>query len=432
MKKVWIHWFRNDLRVSDHQILSDISSKCDMLIPVFIFDKRNWKKTELGLPKTGKYRTKFLLETLESLRKKLKSLGSNLLILDGEPENIIPQLCYLYKADVVSFEEENTSQEKKVELSLIESLNQARIEIQTFWSKTLIHKDDLSFDLQDLPDVFTSFRKKSEKNLKIREDFSVPKSLPEFPAETKTFDIPKLEKFDFDPNFYESRKAIPFIGGEDRALQRLEHYFWKSNAVADYKKTRNGLIGADYSTKFSPWLANGSISPRTIYFDLKAYEEERTNNDSTYWVLFELLWRDYFRFVSMKFGDQIFYKKGIKNIDLDLEKNLDKFWTWANSETRLDFINANMEELNKTGFMSNRGRQNVASFLVKDMKLDWRLGASYFETQLIDYDVASNWGNWLYVAGLGNDPREDRYFNVQRQQKMYDPHGDYVRLWLGR
>lgn len=432
MKKVWIHWFRNDLRVSDHEILSSISSKCDMLIPVFIFDKRNWKKTELGLPKTGKYRTKFLLETLESLRKKLKSLGSNLLILDGESENIIPQLCYLYKADVVSFEEENTSEEKIVEKNVIESLNQARIEIQTFWSKTLIHKDDLNFDLQDLPNVFTSFRKKSEKNLKIREDFSVPKSLPEFPAETKTYDIPALEKFGFDPNFYESRKAIPFIGGEDRALQRLEHYFWKSNAVTEYKKTRNGLIGADYSTKFSPWLANGSISPRTIYFELKSYEEERTSNDSTYWVQFELLWRDYYRFVSMKFGDQIFYKNGIKNIDLSLEKDLDKFWIWANGETHLDFINANMEEINKTGFMSNRGRQNVASYLVKDMKIDWRLGASYFESLLIDYDVASNWGNWLYVAGLGNDPREDRYFNVQRQQKMYDPHGDYVRLWLGR
>lgn len=432
MKKVWIHWFRNDLRIADHEILSKVANKCDMFIPVFIFDKRSWRKNELGLPKTGKYRTKFLLESLEYLRKDLQNLGSNLMILDGEPESIIPQLCYMYRAETVSFETENTKEERDIEEKLIDSLKHAKVEIKTFWTKTLIHKDDLNFDLQDLPDVFTSFRKKSENNLKIRSEFPKPEYLPEFPTETKTFELPKLEKFGFDPNFYESRKAYPFIGGEQRAIMRLEHYLWKTNAVAEYKKTRNGLIGGDYSTKFSPWLANGSISPRTIYHQIKKYEEEREKNESTYWVIFELLWRDYFRFVSLKFGDKIFYKNGIKDVDLGLSRDLEKFNKWAEGETKLDFINANMEELNRTGFMSNRGRQNVASYLVKDMKLDWRLGASYFESLLIDYDVASNWGNWLYVAGLGNDPREDRYFNVQRQQKMYDPHGDFVRLWLNR
>jgi deoxyribodipyrimidine photo-lyase len=107
--------------------------------------------------------------------------------------------------------------------------------------------------------------------------------------------------------------------------------------------------------------------------------------------------------------------------------NFDK---WVKGETGVPFIDANMRELQQTGFMSNRGRQNVASFLTKDLGIDWTWGAAYFESQLIDYDVCSNWGNWNYLAGVGNDPREDRYFNIGRQADMYDKQGEYVKLWL--
>ena len=106
------------------------------------------------------------------------------------------------------------------------------------------------------------------------------------------------------------------------------------------------------------------------------------------------------------------------------------FERWARGETGVPFVDANMREMNATGFMSNRGRQNVASFLVKDLKLNWQMGANYMESVLIDYDVASNWCNWNYVAGVGNDPREDRYFNILSQATRYDPSGDYIRHWL--
>ncbi|MCS7074883.1 MAG: cryptochrome DASH, partial [Bacteroidia bacterium] len=106
------------------------------------------------------------------------------------------------------------------------------------------------------------------------------------------------------------------------------------------------------------------------------------------------------------------------------------FERWKNAQTGEPWIDANMEELRKTGFLSNRGRQNVASYLVNDLRQPWQWGAEYFEAMLIDYDVCSNWGNWNYIAGVGNDPREDRYFNPKTQAQRYDPDGTFIKLWL--
>jgi deoxyribodipyrimidine photo-lyase len=223
---------------------------------------------------------------------------------------------------------------------------------------------------------------------------------------------------------------LPFNGGEIEALKRLQYYFWETENISTYKETRNGLLGADYSSKFSPWLANGSLSPKTIYWELKQFEREITSNQSTYWLFFELLWRDFFRYVSLKFGRRLFLKNGLKDEERRFYFNKNKFEHWRTGNTGKPFVDANMRELLHSGYMSNRGRQNVASYLVHDMGLDWRAGAAWFESQLIDYDPSSNYGNWLYVSGLGNDPRPNRKFNVQRQANMYDPEGKYVETWL--
>ena len=242
--------------------------------------------------------------------------------------------------------------------------------------------------------------------------------------------MPSLSDFghsDFEPD---SRAALPFKGGETEGLRRLRHYFWEKDQVVQYKETRNGLIGPDYSSKFSAWLSMGCLSPKLIYHELKRYERERVSNESTYWLFFELLWRDYFRLMGKKYGNRIFQKGGTQEKDLRILKNNQELFTlWAEGRTGVPFIDANMRELAATGWMSNRGRQNVASFLVKDLKVNWQMGAEYFESQLVDYDPCSNWGNWNYVAGVGSDPREDRYFNILTQAKNYDPNGDFVKLW---
>jgi deoxyribodipyrimidine photo-lyase len=165
--------------------------------------------------------------------------------------------------------------------------------------------------------------------------------------------------------------------------------------------------------------------------EIKRYEEQYGANESTYWLVFELLWRDYFHLMMEKHPKQFFYINGIQQQSgLTFSHSDFDFENWKQGKTQNDFVNANMLELKYTGFMSNRGRQNVASYLIHDLKLDWRMGAAYFEEFLIDYDVSSNWCNWAYIAGVGNDPRNGRAFNLDKQAKTYDPDSEYRQLWL--
>jgi len=243
--------------------------------------------------------------------------------------------------------------------------------------------------------------------------------------------LPKLKALGLVAPVHDNRSVLAFKGGESEGYKRLNAYFFETQLIANYKNTRNGMIGADYSTKFSPWLALGCLSPREIFYELKKYESKFSANDSTYWLVFELLWRDYFRFMMKKHRNKYFSISGIKAADLNpLQQDAKVLQTWINGKTGNDFVDANMLELKLTGFMSNRGRQNVASYLCNDLKLDWRYGAAYFEQQLIDYDVCSNWGNWAYLAGVGNDPRGNRYFDMLKQAKLYDPKSTYRQLWL--
>jgi deoxyribodipyrimidine photo-lyase len=233
----------------------------------------------------------------------------------------------------------------------------------------------------------------------------------------------------FEP--IDSRAVLQFKGGETKAIARLNHYFFETKCISEYKETRNGLVGANYSSKFSAWLALGCISPRFIYDELKKYETQFEANESTYWLVFELLWRDYFRFMMKKYNSKFFQQSGIQDKGIIVNKhNTHQLQEWIVGKTGVDFVDANMKELKLTGFMSNRGRQNVASYLCNDLKLDWRFGAAYFEQQLIDYDVCSNWGNWAYLAGVGNDPRGNRYFNINKQSTDYDKNKKYRDLWL--
>ena len=212
-------------------------------------------------------------------------------------------------------------------------------------------------------------------------------------------------------------------------MKRLNYYLFESKKVGFYKKTRNGLVGKDYYTKFSHWLANGSLSAKTIYYQVKKYEQEFGKNQSTYWVIFELIWRDYFKYISLKYGNDIFKIGGILHRDYQWKSDEETIKKWINGETKDDFVNANMIELKETGWMSNRGRQNVASYFAKELLLDWRIGAAYFESLLLDYDVHSNYGNWMYVAGVGNYPI-DRKFNTQLQAERYDSNHKFRNLWL--
>jgi deoxyribodipyrimidine photo-lyase len=380
----------------------------------------------------GLFRAKFLLESLANLQVNLRQKGSDLFVFIGKPEDILPKLAQSLQANALFYSKDFASEEIQDENAVVKALKPFNLWVEGFWCNTLIHPHDLPFSAAQLPDIFTEFRKAVEKkHLPVKNSFPAPLSLalPPNAQALQNLPLPDLSALGFE----NTPESTFWEGGETAALAQLDSYFWQKDLLKSYKETRNGLLGFDYSSKFSAWLSLGCISPRYIYEEVRRYEQQRVSNDSTYWLIFELLWRDYFKFVMQKYGRLLFSKGGIRQTTPaflpphDEQKLLQR---WINGETGVNFIDANMLEIKHTGFMSNRGRQNVASFLVKDLRVDWQLGAAYFEQQLLDYDVCSNWGNWCYVAGVGNDPRENRYFNTAKQAQTYDPQGEYVRHWL--
>lgn len=424
-----IVWFKTDLRLHDNETLVKAIAKSDEIIPVYCFDDSHFKETEYGFQKTGNFRAQFLLEAVADLDKNLRELGSGLIVLKGKPEVEILKIVQEYKAYKVFAKREVAYEEKKTDASVQAELFKVKCEFETVSTSTLYHAEDLPFSIKDIPDVFSNFRKKVEKDATIRTVFDRPKAIksPDIP-EVK---IPSLAELGLSFSKIDKRAAIIFTGGETGAIKRMNHYFVETKAISQYKETRNGLIGADYSSKFSAWLALGCLSPREIYFELKKYEAKFGANESTYWLVFELLWRDYFRFMMKKYSNKFFQQSGIQNKGISVNKfNIKTLQNWIEGKTGVDFVDANMIELKLTGFMSNRGRQNVASYLCNDLRIDWRYGAAYFEQQLIDYDVSSNWGNWAYLAGVGNDPRGNRYFNIEKQAQDYDKNEAYRNLWL--
>ena len=427
--KTSIVWYKTDLRLHDNETLIKAISQSDEIIPVYCFDDAHFVTTDFGFKKTGNFRAQFLLESLADLDRNLRAKGSGLLIVKGKPEVEIPKIVQHFKVTKVFSKKEVSYEEKQTEAKVQEELFKLKCELKIFSTSTLYHAEDLPFSIKDIPDVFTNFRKKTEKDAVIRDAFDAPKEIKS--PEIEPLKLPTLEelKLEFQP--IDSRAVLPFKGGETEAIARLNHYFFETKCISEYKETRNGLVGADYSSKFSPWLALGCISPRFIYDELKKYETQFGANESTYWLVFELLWRDYFRFMMKKYNAKFFQQAGIQNKGIPVNKhNTHQLQEWIDGETGVDFVDANMKELKLTGFMSNRGRQNVASYLCNDLKLDWRFGAAYFEQQLIDYDVCSNWGNWAYLAGVGNDPRGNRYFNINKQSTDYDKNKKYRDLWL--
>ena len=424
-----IVWFTTDLRLYDNETLVQAIQQTDEIIPVYCIDEQQFQTTEFGFRKTGKFRAQFLLESLTDLDNNLRELGSGLIVVKGKPEIEINKIAQKYNTQKV-FAKKQVGYEELATQSKVEfELKKINATLETFDSTTLYHPNDLPFTITAIPEVFTDFRKKVEKEAKVRNDLSAPLTITSPCIENLI--LPALHELGLENCLFDCRSAYPFNGGETAGTKRVFNYLTETHAIATYKETRNGMIGENYSSKFSPWLALGCISPKMIFHEIKKYESAHVANESTYWLIFELLWRDYFYFMMKKYPKHFFSINGINKFKGSINKHDEvAFEKWKTGQTENDFINANMTELNQTGFMSNRGRQNVASYLCHDMRLDWRYGAAYFEEQLIDHDVASNWCNWAYIAGVGNNPRGVSIFNIEKQANDYDKNKLYRNLWL--
>ncbi|RCH86356.1 hypothetical protein CU098_002195, partial [Rhizopus stolonifer] len=486
-----ICFFRNILRVHDNQSLHAALKGNAHLLPVVCIDPRmiditllnNKVHQKFKVPKTyyfkfdrvSDFRAHFLYETILALKEELKKRHTDLMILYGKPEEMFPRLKEHLAENNLKLDKIHTNKEYAYEELLVEKdLSKAMDDDVVYHHDALmVNPEDLDFAGEHTYKVYTHFRKRIEKMTDpVRPPLEIPDKLPSFPSIAWEFDHAKQgeaflkELYEHVPIKKDERTAFPWKGGEQSALERLHQYLFKSDGVANYKHTRNGLIGTEYSTKFSAFLANGCLSPRVIWHEMDRFDKEenrkrkrsiksQSDDDGVYWVKFELLWRDFFRMLTVGYGTRIFMLHGFRNLENpniakeDAKKKVDekprpknsyvdKVWRsddeqfkkWKEGDTGIPFVDASMRELKYTGFMNNRGRQNVASFLAKDLEIDWRIGAEYFEYMLRDHDVYSNYGNWQYVAGVGCDPREGfRHFNILKQGLDYDKDGDYIKLW---
>lgn len=418
MKQTGLFWFNNDLRVHDNPALLEASLHCQRLICLFCYDSHWFKPTGLNARPLGDTRHRFLNQSLMDLSDQLARRGQSLIVVSGEPVAVISDLIRrfkveaLYRSDHVGVYENRQWQHLKADFP--------RMEFVSLSSHTLFRPEQLPFTLAALPESFSRFRRQVEA-LDIDPPLMMPKQLPA-PVEALTEESQGFAITDAEQSLFE--------GGERAALAQLEAYF-SSDRPAHYKHWRNELDGWSNSTKFSPWLANGNLSVRRLLKRLRDFEQEQVANESTYWIFFELLWREYFQWVAKKLGHKLFSAQGVAKHKKQCCFYPERYQKWCHGNTPYPLVNALMHQLNQTGYMSNRGRQIVASCLVNELQLDWRFGAAYFEQQLIDYDVASNWGNWQYIAGVGMDPRGGRHFNIDKQTRQFDPEGRFIRDWQG-
>ncbi|KAJ3835735.1 DNA photolyase, FAD-binding/Cryptochrome [Lentinula raphanica] len=534
-----IYLLRRDLRISDNPIFHHLQQHPNTfthLLPLYILSPNQIEVSGLlhdpdnsGSPypqarsrlgqfwRCGPHRAKFIAESVWDVKQSLKDRGSDLVVRVGRMEEVVRQVLqqdeFRGKVGAVwmtkDWASEEVEEERKIE-EVVEEEGDGKIEWKVWdGEEMLLHDNDFATsDPAQVPDVFTSFRKSFEPlRDSIRSPYiSTPSKLPplppHIPAQAAPFSIPdSLEEFSralrkpvedcglgkpiSKPQG--ATTAHPFIGGETRAHERIVHLI-ASGSISSYKDTRNGLLGEDFSTKLSAYLALGCVTARQINAYMVAFEDGKDfpdfgiglqfekakvfksrgfgkgENKGTAAVRFELLWRDYMRLCMRKFGNNLFSIEGFRGVqqqdnsynnnqrknkhnsdnsyhwsDLSSLETRTKFTRFLRGETGTGLIDASMRELALTGYTSNRTRQNCASFLAKWLGIDWRLGAEWYECMLIDYDVASNWGNWAYVAGVGNDPRgrndgsngtEGRKFNPVKQAWDYDPRGEYVKAWI--
>ncbi|KOP29844.1 DASH family cryptochrome [Exiguobacterium sp. BMC-KP] len=388
-------WYRNDLRVDDHEALRSACEEHNTIRAVYV---KNQKKRDF---KRGTQQERFEQETLENLAIHLSQIGITLDILEGKVLEVLDS--YLQPDETVYFHKMTGTEEATSEKYIEDKYTTRSLETQM-----LHRREDIGSD--ELKRVFTAFRKRVEAKGTFYDPLDPPSGIH----------LMKEESVEADPEI-----AFPFRGGESAGRARLQEYL--AEPVFTYKETRNGFLRND-SSKLSAWLANGSLSPRRVMAELQKAEREKGANESTYWLYFELLWRDFFHLTMRETGSRLFRSSGLQEGQRTWKTDQAAVERWIKGETGVPFVDAFMNEIRETGWMSNRGRQIVASYLIHELKQDWRIGARYFEQQLVDYDVASNYGNWAFIAGVGNATRTPRFDPVFQQQR-YDPNQYFTKRW---
>jgi len=402
-RKVNIFWFRRDLRLFDnHGFYKSLCGKYPVL-PVFIFDTDILDK----LPKDDA-RVTFIHETLQSLRKELQVVGSSMALFYGKPETVLKELIKDYEVQNVitnrDYEPYGIQRDKAVE-SLLEKEG---IGFYTFKDQVIFEKDEIVKDDGNPYVVYTPYSRKWIAKLEKEGDIKIYNPSNKFDNLYQNTQLPNLSLAEM---------------GFDASDIKVKPYDITENTVAKYKNTRNFPANTSGTSHLSPHLRFGTIGIRTLI--KKAIQA----TDNTF--LKELIWREFFMQILWHFPHTAnsAFKKQYDRIEW--RNNENEFEKWKTGTTGYPFVDAGMRELNATGYMHNRVRMIVASFLCKHLLIDWRWGEAYFAEKLLDYEMSSNVGNWQWAAGSGVDAAPYfRIFNPTTQIDKFDNDRTYIKRWV--
>ncbi len=399
------------MRLHDNEALLEAIRNSDDVLPVYIFDKRQFRPlTRYGVPKTSGLRAQFLIESVQDLRRQLQALGSDLIIRVGKSEALLYDLTVNHKVDFIYCNRERTQEEVDVQDNLEQRLWTIGCELRYSRGKMLYYTSDLPFPVTHCPDSFAVFRKETEQVIPIRLPLETPVIMPSIPEDIDPGQIPSLP--DLLPNS-EMMSQHYFVGGETAGLA-LMHDMERQMPVG-FAETDGSLL--------TPWIAIGCLSPKQVFYH--TLDDVKNGGE----ILQSLLYRDYLRLMGKKYGDRIFYKSGIKGGSQTYKKDITALLTWQQGKTGIAIVDAAMKQLKYAGWLPDSLRRLVSGYFIKVLQLDWRLGAAWFEYCLIDYDPCTNWVSWLNMAGLGPDTREDRVINYEAVGKRLDPEGKYINTW---
>ena len=403
--------FRRDLRLIDNTGLIEASKSSVYTIPCFILDPKLMKKSNL---KFSKFRVQFLKECLIDLDKQLHQKKSYLHIFSGLPEKIIENLINLLKIDAIFVNTDYTPFSKKRDESISRVCKRYKVDfIPT--NDLLLHNIDEIKTLKDQPyKVFTQFFSKA-KELPIRKPQRYQFSNLSNKKIKSEITIDKLEKY-----FGKNSHKLAFRGGRKSCLQLMDNL----KNLKKYDNDRN-FPGINGTSILSAHNRFGTCSIREFYHKILQ------DLGSTHTLIAQLHWRDFFTYIMYHYQYSFSQEFNRKYKKIPWSRNKKAFSKWCEGKTGFPIVDAGMRELNDTGFMHNRVRMIVASFLTKDLHIDWRWGEQYFASKLVDYDPSVNVGNWQWAASTGCDAQPwFKIFNPWLQQEKFDPDYIYIKKWI--
>lgn len=397
-----LFWHRRDLRIDDNKGLFDALKQNEIVHPIFIFDKSILDK----LPNNDQ-RILFIYQEIESLKKSYQNLGSDLWVYYGEPSEIIPKIAQELNCSSVYFNNDYEPYALQRDQEIQLSLNKIKIESIGKKDHVIFEKNEVLKDDGKPYTIFTPYSRKWKANLK-EED------LREYSIEKYSGNLVQKKQD-------EALITLEEMGFESKVLHDFPNRIAKNEILKNYHLSRN-FPAVKGTSKLSLHLRFGTISIRKLA--LIAREQNET-------YLNELIWRDFYQMIIFHFPKSAENSFKAQYDKIIWEKNEAHFFSWCTGKTGYPIVDAGMRELNATGFMHNRVRMVVASFLTKHLLLDWRLGAAYFAEKLLDFELASNTGGWQWAAGCGCDAAPYfRVFNPQAQQEKFDKSFEYIKKWV--